>query len=82
MLALKNKMNTSEYGCIIISIRDKMDDLKITKKEVLQKTGLKNEVFNRYYYSDIKRIDREVLAKICSVLDCDVSEIITYKQRG
>ena len=58
-----------------------MKQKNITRKIILEKTGLKNEVFNRYYYSEIKRIDIDVILKICSALDCSVIDVIDHVKK-
>lgn len=58
-----------------------MEIKKITRKEILIKTGLKNEVFNRYYYNDIKKVDLIVVCKILNALQCQISEMIIYNEK-
>ena len=58
-----------------------MKQKNISRKQMLEKTGLKNEVFNRYYYSEIKRIDIDVILKICNVLDCNIGDVIEHMRK-
>ena len=43
-------------------------------------TGLKYDVIMRYYDNSIIRYDANVLAKLCSVLDCSISELLKYEK--
>lgn len=42
-------------------------------------TGIRYDVIDRYYKSQITRIDLENLAKICYALECKLSDIIDYE---
>ena len=68
------------YGKIEFNIRDVMKKRNITRNKLASLTGATYNVINRYYNSDISRLDLDVLARICFVLNCEVSEIIVYKK--
>lgn len=69
------------YGKINFNIRDIMKEKNITRNKLAKLTGATYNVINRYYKNDISRLDLDVLARICYVLDCDVSDIIEYKKK-
>ena len=68
------------YGKIILDVKTTMDKKKISITKVVKMTGLHHKVVNRYYNSEVVRYDSEVLAKLCYVLECDLSDIIHYKK--
>lgn len=35
---------------------------------------------NRYYNNKVTRIDLDIVARICYVLDCEVSDLIKYEK--
>ena len=72
----KEKMGTVKFKIELI-----MKQKNISRKQMLEKTGLKNEVFNRYYYSEIKRIDIDVILKICNVLECNIGDVIEHMRK-
>jgi len=41
-------------------------------------TGIKYDVIYNYCNNFIQRYDKDVLAKICYVLDCKYSDLISY----
>lgn len=51
----------------------------ITRNALSTATGIRYDVIDRYYKSQIMRIDLENLAKICYALECDLSDIIEYE---
>ena len=68
------------YGKIEFNIKDIMKKKNITRNKLANLTGATYNVINRYYNNDISRLDLDVLARICYVLDCNVSDIINYKK--
>lgn len=70
------------YGKVKININIKpiMKEKNITRNKLSVLTGATYNVINRYYNSDISRIDLDVLARICYVLDCDVADILEYER--
>lgn len=68
------------YGKIIFNIKDTMIEKGITRNKLSKLTGATYNVIDRYYNNNITRLDLDVLAKICYVLECDVSDIIHYER--
>ena len=68
------------YGKIKFNIKSIMKKKNITRNKLANLTGATYNVINRYYNSNISRLDLDVLARICYVLDCNVEEIITYEK--
>ena len=72
-----------DYGYIKYDIKPIMKKKNLSKNQIVKKTGLHHQVIERYMNDSVTRFDREVLAKLCYVLDCDLDEIITYvKPKG
>lgn len=69
-----------EYGRVIINIKDIMEKRKITRNKLAKLTGATFNVINRYYNNELYRIDLDVIARICYVLDCKIVDIIEYKK--
>lgn len=38
------------------------------------------DLVNRYYNNKVTRIDLNIVARICYVLDCEVSDLIKYER--
>ena len=72
--------NLKNYGKIEFNIRNIMKEKNITRNKLSTLTGATYNVINRYYNNDISRLDLDVLARICYVLNCNVSDIIEYKK--
>lgn len=67
-----------DYGYIKYDIKSMMKRKNLTKTQIVKKTGLHHQVIERYMNDTITRYDKDVLAKLCYVLDCDLDEIIRY----
>ena len=67
-----------DYGHIRYNIKTIMRKKNLSKNMLAKKTGLHHQVIDRYTEDNITRFDRDVLAKICYILDCKLEDIITY----
>lgn len=72
--------NLKNYGKVEFNIKDIMKEKGITRNRLSVLTGATYNVITRYYNNDITRLDLDVLARICYVLDCEISDIIIYKK--
>ncbi len=72
--------NLKNYGKVEFNIRKIMKEKNITRNKLSVLTGATYNVINRYYNNDITRLDLDVLARMCYVLDCQISDIIEYKK--
>lgn len=68
------------YGRIKVNIKGIMKEKNITRNKLSALTGATYNVINRYYNNSISRVDLDVLARICYVLDCDIKDIIEYEK--
>ncbi len=76
-------INIREYGSIKIKLREIMDKKGITRNKLRSLTGVKYDVIDRYYKAtNIERIDVDFFAKVCFVLDCDISDLLVYEKNS
>ena len=77
---MKNELySLNNYGYIEINIRDVMDQKKITRNALARAINTRFEVINKWYSGHIEKIDADILARICFVLECTPADIIIYK---
>ena len=67
-----------DYGCISFHFDKIMDAKGITRNKLAMLTGIRFEVADRLYKGIIERMDIDVLARVCFVLDCQVGDVIKY----
>ncbi|MCI9585539.1 MAG: helix-turn-helix transcriptional regulator [Bacilli bacterium] len=69
-----------EYGSIHFDIKTMMKKRKMTKTQLAKRTGLHHQIIDRYYNNNVTRYDKDVLAKLCFILDCSLSDILYYEK--
>ena len=74
----KEIFTMNDYGYISIDIKSIMDRKGLTRYELSRATSARFEVVNKWYNGTVERIDSDILARMCYVLDCSPSDIIKY----
>ena len=78
---MQNELYTiNDYGYIEINIKEIMDSRRITRSALARKIGTRFEVINKWYSGNVEKIDADVLARLCFILDCTPADIIIYKK--
>lgn len=67
-----------DYGRIQINLDKLMEDREITTYELSSKANIRFQTIQNLRKGISTRLDLEVLAKICYILDCKIEDIITY----
>jgi len=68
----------NEYGHIEIRLRELMDKKNITRNALARATNTRFEVINKWYHGNVEKIDADVLARICYIMECTPGDIIIY----
>lgn len=71
---------TKDYGRIRLNLRKLMDERGMTRGALARRVDARFEVIDKWYGGEVERIDLDVLARICYVLDCTVADILTYEK--
>jgi len=66
------------YGRIDLHFDRIMDEKGITRNKLATLAGVRFEVADRLYKGKIERLDMDVLARVCFVLDCQIGEVLEY----
>ena len=61
-----------------LTIDKYLDKCGITRYELAKRTEIKFQTIDRYYKNRVVRYDTYILDRICSALECDISDIIEY----
>ena len=76
---MENELYTlNHYGHIEINLREYMDQNQITRNALARAIDTRFEVINKWYNGHVEKIDADILARICFVLNCDPGDIIRY----
>lgn len=69
-----------DYGHIKICINDLMDKKNMTRNALARAINARFEVIDKWYNGSVEKIDSDVLARICYVLDCQPGDIIKIEK--
>ena len=50
----------------------------ISKNKLSQRAEMQRTQINRYCKNEITRLDTDVLARLCTVLDCKIEELLEF----
>ncbi|MGL5435614.1 MAG: helix-turn-helix domain-containing protein [Lachnospiraceae bacterium] len=68
------------YGQIIFKLDELIEKKHLSKNKLSELTGLSFTGIQRYYNGTNKRVDLDVLARLCYALDCNIEDIIEYRK--
>ncbi len=66
---------------IKIYLSELLGNKKMTQAELARKTGIRPNTINEIYREMVDRISLEHIEKICSVLNCEVCDLIKIRNR-
>lgn len=71
-------LQVKEYGSVKINLRPLMEARGLSRNRLAHLIDTRYEVVNKWYNGRVERIDADILARLCYVLQCEVSDIIFY----
>ena len=76
---MNDKLYTmNHYGHIEIHLKEYMDARQISRNALARAIDTRFEVINKWYHGHIEKIDADILARICFVLECEPKDIVRY----
>lgn len=66
------------YGTIKITLDEQLKKSGLSKNKFAQKAEMQRTQLNHYLSGNIALLDRAVLGRICTVLNCDISDILEF----
>ena len=73
-------IQTKNYGKISLFLKEVMDSKGISRNSLARSINVRFEVIDRWYNSNLEKLDLDILARICFVLECDITDIIKYEK--
>ena len=67
-----------DYGYIRINLKSIMDSKNLTRNAVARAINTRFEVVDKWYNGHVEKLDTDILARICFVLECTPADIIEY----
>lgn len=69
-----------DYGRIKLNFKNIMDEKSIPRNKLANLAGVRFEVINRLYNGETIKMDLDILARVCYVLDCDISDVLLFER--
>ena len=67
-----------EYGTIRIKLDELLEKSGLSKNKLSHRAEMQRTQINHYCNNDITRLDVDVLARICTVLDCQIGDLLEF----
>lgn len=67
-----------KYGTIKIKLDELISNKKISKNKLGHMAEMQRTQINNYCRNDITRLDTDVLARICTVLECEIGDLLEF----
>lgn len=79
MKQLRSVVNLTSYGKISVHLKEIMERKGITRYRLARLADTRFEVVEKWCSGSIERIDTDVLARFCYILECSITDIIQYE---
>ena len=71
-----------QYGKIRIKLDELIRKSGISKNKLSHKAEMQRTQINNYCKNKITRLDTDVLARLCTVLNCKIEDLIEFVPQG
>ncbi len=67
-----------KYGSVKINLAKLIEESGISKNKLSQRAEMQRTQLNRYCNNTIARLDIDVLARLCTVLGCEIGDLLEF----
>ncbi|MCM1364263.1 MAG: helix-turn-helix transcriptional regulator [Faecalibacterium sp.] len=71
-------MMNEQYGEVALTLNEMIDKSGLSKNKIAFKAEIQRTQLNNYCKGKIQRIDLDVLARLCYVLECTPGDLLEY----
>ena len=75
-----NIYTINDYGKVEITLKDVLLKKNISRNKLCKMIAVSFDLVNRYYNNSVIRVDTDIIARMCYVLECQVGDILKYKK--
>ena len=68
------------YGKVKLKLREYLDARGMNRNQLARAAQANFAVIDKWYNGKVEKLDLDVLARICYVLDCEVSDLLVYEK--
>lgn len=73
-------LTVNRYGSIHVKLKKTMEDRGLTRNALARAVNTRFEVIDRWCEGKIEKIDADILARLCYVLDCKIEDLLEYQE--
>lgn len=67
-----------QYGKIHIKLDELLKKSGLSKNKLSHRAEMQRTQINRYCNNDVARLDIDVLARLCTVFDCKIEDLLEF----
>lgn len=67
-----------KYGYIEITLEKVLKEKEMSRNRLATFAQVSHDLVTRYYNNKVARIDLDIISRFCDILDCDISNLLTY----
>ena len=67
-----------QYGTIRVKLNDLIQQTGISKNKLSHRAEMQRTQINNYCNNTVSRLDINVLAKLCTVLNCEIGDLLEF----
>lgn len=67
-----------KYGTIRIKLQELLDKSGMSKNKLCHRAEMQRTQLNHYCNNEVTRLDTDVLARLCTVLSCSISDLLEF----
>lgn len=69
-----------EFGRVSLNLDNLIKNKGISKNKLAQRAEVSYTQLTKFCKNEISRIDFNTIARLCYVLDCDISDLLKYEK--
>jgi putative transcriptional regulator len=66
------------YGSIKIKLKELLEEKGLSKNKLSHKAEMERTQINKFCNNKITRLDTDVLARLCTALECEISDLLEF----
>ncbi len=71
-------INNEDYGEIRLHLDEIIEKKNVSASQLSYRAEMQREQLRKYRNNNVKRLDIDILKRLCYVLDCDLSDLVEY----
>ena len=81
MREITTVISNNNYGAITFKLKELLNKQSVSRTRLARASSADYRVIKRIYDGNLVKLDLDVLARICYVLECTIDDIIEYNPK-